>query len=120
MLDFRIEERTGLSGPVTELELHWDAPTIKVRDLVALKVRKEVARLRAQRDTRDVSLLARLEVGDAEAFIEDKCQRAIEAMHTNAIFLFVDGRQITDLDETIPHGLETKIEFIHLIPLKGG
>jgi hypothetical protein len=46
--------------------------------------------------------------------------RAFLAFEKNAFLIFVDGMQVTDLDERLDLRAESQVEFIKLLPLAGG
>lgn len=46
--------------------------------------------------------------------------KAITAFNGNGFLVFVDQRQITDLDETIRLTPQTNVTFLKLVPLIGG
>jgi hypothetical protein len=45
---------------------------------------------------------------------------AFEGFHSNAFFVTIDGRQVTDLDAEIGIAPTTDITFVRLLPLVGG
>ena len=45
---------------------------------------------------------------------------ALDGFVRNAFFLIVDGRQVTELDETIPFRPTSEVTFVRLVPLVGG
>jgi hypothetical protein len=45
---------------------------------------------------------------------------ALEGFVRNAFFLVVDGRQLTELDETVPFTTTSEVTFVRLLPLVGG
>lgn len=52
--------------------------------------------------------------------LEVATKLALEGFRTNAFFLIVDGRQVTDLDEEIPFRTTSQVVFLRLLPLVGG
>lgn len=46
--------------------------------------------------------------------------KAIASFNGNGFLVFIDDRQITDLDEAILLTPETKVTFLKLVPLIGG
>ncbi|MBZ5618692.1 MAG: hypothetical protein LAQ69_08220, partial [Acidobacteriia bacterium] len=51
---------------------------------------------------------------------ENQYAKAVTAFNGNGFLVFVDGRQITDLDETIELSVISKLAFLKLVPLIGG
>ena len=51
---------------------------------------------------------------------EKQFAKAITAFRGNGFLVLIDGRQITDLDETIRLTAQSQITFLKLVPLVGG
>jgi hypothetical protein len=51
---------------------------------------------------------------------EKQFAKAVTAFQGNGFLVFVDGRQITELDETVHLTTETAVTFLKLVPLVGG
>jgi hypothetical protein len=52
--------------------------------------------------------------------VEKQIQIAIEAFKSNGYFLFVNDKQVTEIDDEIILSTKTIVGFIKLIPLVGG
>jgi len=46
--------------------------------------------------------------------------RALAAFKAGTCLLFIDGEQIRELEQRIELGVDTKVQFLRLIPLAGG
>ena len=51
---------------------------------------------------------------------EKQFAKAVTAFRGNGFLVLIDGRQITDLDETIRLTAQSQITFLKLVPLVGG
>ena len=116
MFDFDICERDGLSGDARVTALSHSRDTLTAREMVRLKVREQRKRLNLKGHVP----LTRLADDDAEALVERQIETACSAITGGQILVFIDGRQITGLDEAFPLAPPPKIEFIRLVQLKGG
>jgi hypothetical protein len=110
----------------------WEAPgpTLCVREIVAERVRREVAYYNQNRPEIYRGLVAPEE---SERLLngyrlaqrrpldpEREVERALRAFETNAFLIFAGARQIDSLDERIDFEATPEIEFIRLVPLVGG
>lgn len=111
MFDAIITDREGLTGHQNEIIVHISkAATITVRDLIGQKVRAELLQ---DRQAAQLSVAHRLDPSSAE-------RHAIESFSNNGVFAFLDDAQLTDLDQEIEIKQNSRIEFLRIIPLKGG
>ncbi|MEP3629727.1 MAG: hypothetical protein ABJN04_06995 [Hyphomicrobiales bacterium] len=57
---------------------------------------------------------------EMEMRIAEAQKVALEGFSENAYFLIVDGKQLVDLDAEIKLSPNTQVQFLRLMPLKGG
>lgn len=120
---------SSLSGNVLSLlELQLPSAQTTAREIIEMRVRKEVAAWNSAQEsgafrglvqpTEAEALLngARKRLVDADA----QCRKALEAFLSNGFFLLVDDRQVTDPDEELVVSPITCIQFVRLVPLVGG
>jgi hypothetical protein len=103
---------------------------ITMRDLIRLRVREEVARHNAGDDRSGTPLLGGAHsrhhrtVGRTRRRQrlnwEEEADRAVAGFTTNAYFVLIAGRQVTDLDELISCDDSLSVVFVQLVPLAGG
>lgn len=112
--------------------VYWEAPAgeLTLREIVAERVRREVARFNQNRPEIYRGLVApeeservlngyrvrRLRELDPAREVD----RAFHAFETNGFLVFANGRQINSLDEHIDFAVAPELEFIKLVPLIGG
>ena len=58
--------------------------------------------------------------GDTHVDSARETQLALAAFSAGTCLLFVNGDQIHDLDQKLSVGIDTKVQFIRLVPLDGG
>lgn len=51
---------------------------------------------------------------------EKQCQAALRAFERNGFLMFVDGRQVEELDEVVELAGDAEVSFLKLIALVGG
>ena len=103
---------------------------VTARDLIRTRVREEVAKANADRSRPRRLLVAPI---DAEETVngyrlregrtiewEQQADIAVEAFGRQAFFLFVDGRQVDEVDEELVLGPDSEVRFLKLTPLVGG
>ena len=118
-----VHDQIGARKPVRNFVLEWNAGVpCKVRDLIAERVRYEHDRLNAPTHGLSPNDIVNLpnDFGRVKIDAEEAVQRALRAFAKNSFVLVADGRQVSDLDETIAILPETNVTFIRLIQLKGG
>lgn len=103
---------------------------VTVRELIRTRVREEVARANADRSRPRRLLVAPVDAEETVNGYRIKEGRAIdwqrqadvaeEAFARQGFFLFVDGGQVTSLDDEIELGADSEIRFLRLTPLVGG
>ncbi len=109
--------------------LACEAATATVREIIRLRVQQEVERFNHS-ESEVFRGLVQPEAAEkilngvrpAHRFLdwEKQYASALGAFKGNGFLLFVDDRQVTELDETIERNLQTKITFLKLVPLIGG
>ena len=109
-------------------EFRFETETMTLRELIRRRVQQEVERFNRS----DVEVFRGLVPPDeAERVLNGVRERpvldwqrqfakAITAFQGNGFLVLADDRQITDLDERIDIGAQTKIAFLKLVPLIGG
>lgn len=103
---------------------------VSLRELIRLRVREEIARHNANPAPRFNGLV---QPRDAEAVLngysltrrrgldwEKQAAIALEAFEHNGFFVFVDDRQVDDLDEELTLADADVVSFVRLVPLIGG
>lgn len=118
-----VHDQIGARKPVRNFVMEWnDGVPCTVRELIAGRVRYEHEKAHA-----DASGLSANEIVNLpNLFLFDKIsaekaiEKALAAFERNGFMLFADGRQLSDLDETITIMPRTDVTFIRLVPLKGG
>lgn len=123
-------DRTGAGQESGRIEIEDLPDRISLRDLIALRVREEVARF--NRSSRDV-FSGLVQPDDSEATLngyalrnprrldwERQAEKAFEAFARNGFFVLVGGRQVEDLEETIDLTSASDVSFIRLMPIVGG
>jgi hypothetical protein len=112
--------------------LELDSSTTTLRELIRVRVAEDLRTFRASPSSRQAPLV---QLEESEILLngqkserpldeETQVQRACASFKKNGYLVFVNGRQICDLDETIdllesPAG-QPEVEFLKLIPLIGG
>ena len=104
--------------------------SVSLRDLIRFRVREEVARYNANPASRFNGLVQPL---DTESTLngyalnrprrldwEAQAATALKAFEGNGIIVFVDDRQIDDLDEVLSLADSDVVSFVRLVPLVGG
>lgn len=118
-------------GEVTgELKLQLVSSRVTARELIEHRVEQEVREhnVHARRIFRGL-----VQPTDAERELngyrlhgtrsidaEVQKRRAVEAFEQNGFLLFVDDKQMTELDEPIVLEKGTRVSFLKLVPLVGG
>ena len=118
-----VHDQIGARRPVRNFVLEWNAGVpCKVRDLIAERVRYEHERLHQPTDGLSANDIVNLpnDYGRVKIDAEEAVERALRAFAKNSFVLIADGRQLSDLDETIAILPETNVTFVRLIQLKGG
>jgi hypothetical protein len=109
-------------------EFQFETSTVTLREFIRRRVQQEVDRFN-QSDSELFRGLIQPE--DTERVLNGVRERptldwqrqyakAVTAFNGNGFLVFVDQRQITDLDETISLTPQTNVTFLKLVPLIGG
>ena len=129
-MDVVIADATA-PGHETARQLLAGVPSpVTLRELIKFRVREEVARYNANPSPRFNGLVQ--PVG-AEAEMngyslsrprrldwEKQAATALDAFERNGYFVFVDDRQVDDLDEELTLADTDVVSFVRLVPLVGG
>jgi hypothetical protein len=110
------------------LHLTLPTPTLCVSDLIACKVRQEVAECQAQtRSGLSGEYLAPETLITTENLdtlspgpVDDEVTRALRAFAARDFMIVVDNQRLTDPQSTITLCRNSCIEFIKILPLVGG
>ncbi|HEY1340776.1 MAG TPA: hypothetical protein VGF59_24860 [Bryobacteraceae bacterium] len=106
----------------------FETESLTLRELIRRRVEQEVERFNES----DVPVFRGLvQPGETERILNGVRERpvldwqkqyakAITAFEGNGFLVFVDGRQITKLDERLELTAETNVAFLKLVPLVGG
>jgi hypothetical protein len=128
-LTLSIQDETTAGERNSAGAFRFAAATVTLRELIRLRVRQEVERFnRAEvgifRGLIQPEESERILNGVRRPFAsldwERQYAKAIGAFQGNGFLVFIDDRQIMDLDETIPLTETSKISFLKLVPLIGG
>src|SRR5437868_3370251 len=116
-----VHDQIGARKPVRNFVMEWnDGVPCTVRELIAERVRYEHDRIHTQpaglspNEIVNLPNLFLFENLTADAAVA----RALSAFEKNGFMLFADGKQLSDLDDTITILPQTDVTFIRLIPLK--
>ncbi len=113
-------------APDFELEIELDSAQVTAAELIRGRVIAEIARAGGT-VPRPIVATSELEESingprDNRQLLdpETETERALKAFHTGRFVLLVDGRQIEHADETFILAADTQINFLRLVPLRGG
>ncbi|GIX46891.1 MAG: hypothetical protein KatS3mg131_1102 [Candidatus Tectimicrobiota bacterium] len=104
------------------------APTVTVRELIACKIRQEVADYAAGRRPAlsgeylppEALLRAVAAGGYRPGAVEEEVARAQDAFARRAFMVVVDERRVDDADARLTLSPASRVEFIKILPLVGG
>jgi hypothetical protein len=126
-----IEDRTATGTPIGHIDLPDMPDRITLRDLIRLRVREEVARY----NLKPVEAFHGLVQPDGAVPLgrlgfrlakprrldwEKQAEIACDSFERNGFFVLVNGKQVTELDDTIELVGAVDVGFIKLTPLVGG
>ena len=103
--------------------------TISAREILRLRVEAEVeiynetqgaSRLLVQPHPRETELNSGRKDRFRKLALEPQVAAAVEAVEKRRVIMLLDGRQITDLDETFVLTPASEARFVRLVPLRGG
>ncbi len=125
-----IHDQSATGETLLELTLHLSVGRITVRDLIALRVRHEVAEYNRRKPETFRGLV---QPSDSERALngyrlkeprlidaDRQLAKAMDAFARNQIVMLVDDRQVESLDEEIVVRADTRVNFLRLTPLVGG
>jgi hypothetical protein len=106
----------------------FDTETSSLREIIRLRVQQEVERFNQSdyevfRGLVQPEEQERILNGIRERPVLDwqkQYAKAVASFNGNGFLVFLDDRQITDLDETVHLTPQTQVTFLKLIPLIGG
>lgn len=109
-------------------DFRFENETLTLREMIRHRIEQEVERF----NTSDLEVFQGLiPPGETERILNPERKRpvldwrkqyarALTAFEGNGFLVFVNDRQITDLDETIHLTPQTRVAFLKLVPLMGG
>lgn len=111
----------------TQSSLLLPSCTISLRDLIRERVEQEIAYFHA---TRPAQFQGLVQPAELEALVNNRQPRTIDAnaqftkacaaFEQNGFLVFINDRQITNLDEVLLLDEACTVEFVKLVPLVGG
>ncbi len=102
--------------------------TVTVQELIAYKIRQEIAEYTAKQRPclsgeylpPEVLLRALAAGGYRPGAVAAEIARAQQAFAARAFMIIIDNRRVTDAEEVLALHPETRVEFIKILPLVGG
>jgi hypothetical protein len=117
-------DQAGTKPPIAVGSLSWsEGVPITARLLIAERVGRELEPLFERFDAPSGELpaaLVTLCAGTRAMTLDEAIETALREFSANRFFLFVDRRQIVDLDSPFPLTPKSTVVFLRLMPLKGG
>lgn len=109
-------------------EFEFVTESITLREMIRLRAQQEVERFNGMETQVFRGLIQPTEteriLNGVRARVlldsEQQCAKAITAFKGNGFLVFLDDRQITDLDETLHLTPQSRVSFLKLVPLIGG
>lgn len=123
-----ILDETTTGGRQKAGDFRFDTPTSTLREIIRQRVQQEVDRFN-QTDREIFRGLVQPEENERilngvreRPLLDSERQfaKAIASFNSNGFLVFIDDRQITDLDEAIQLTPQSRVTFLKLIPLIGG
>ena len=123
---------TGVDEGLGSVFLNPVEQRLTATDLIRLAVSEQIRELTARRQfsmSETVRALRRQyqTPGSASSIPEGssvdperEVERALAAFTAGTCLFFIDGEQVRDLDQHVPVGIDTKVQFLRLVPLVGG
>lgn len=123
------DEQSG--GPdVHEFTLSFLEEQVTIRELIRARVWQEVSEYNARPAAaanwlvrpaaEELTLNGRRETRRRQVDWELQFTRALRAFESNGFLLFIDNRQVTELDEPVTLRHDSDVTFLKLTPLVGG
>jgi hypothetical protein len=129
-MDLVATDATAAGKQTAGLLLEGLHSPLTLHDLIRFRVREEVARHNARPAPRFYDVV---QPSDAETHLngyglprsrrldwEAQADTAVQALERNGFFVFVDDRQVDDLDEELSLAVTDVVSFVRLVPLVGG
>lgn len=128
-VSLKVRDETARGEVIAEAVLRFPAERISVRELIETRVEQEIERYHASTSS---SFNGLIQPTEAEQLLngprtdrlkldaEKQKKTAIEAFGSNGFFLFLNDRQLTELDQSILITPNSQVSFLRLIPLVGG
>ena len=126
-----IVDATPTGSVLRRASLALASERVTAREIIERRVREEVTRFNAERESVVFSGLVQPE--DTEAELngyrlrthrpldpDAQCREALAAFESNGFFMLADDRQVESLDEIIVVTPDTCVSFVKLVPLVGG
>lgn len=125
-----IQDEMAAGGILNRLEMEIAQEMLTVRELIAQRVRQEVAAYNAQQSgmfqglvqpTESERMLNGFRLRPAKRIdAEEQLYKALEGFQRNGYFVLVNDRQVESLEEEVWLGAGATASFIKLTPLVGG
>ena len=126
----KIQDQRSNGSVFYENVIQFPSTRITVRELIHARVAQEVESYYSGTTDKFIGLVQPTESETMlngfklsrgkKVDVEKQIQIAIEAFKSNGYFLFVDDKQVTELDDVIFVRTKTIVGFIKLVPLVGG
>jgi hypothetical protein len=127
-----VRDRAASGKPFHEIALTFNANEVKLREIIAERIRMEIDQYERKVATSFANNLVR--PTDAEACLdqttgerprrrinaEEQIATAFQAFERNGFFVLVGDGQVTNLDDPVSLTGNPEISFIKLTPLVGG
>ncbi|SPF55594.1 conserved hypothetical protein [Candidatus Sulfopaludibacter sp. SbA4] len=127
-LTISILDETTAGERRTAGAFQFDTPALTLREIIRRRLQQEVERFNRTQPEIFRGLVQPEEIERTLNGVrerrpldwEKQFEKALAAFRGNSLMVLVDGRQITELDETIHLTEQTKVTFLKLVPLIGG
>jgi hypothetical protein len=128
-LTLSIQDETTAGARQSAGSFRFETTTVTLRDVIRLRIQQEVERFNKAevgifrgliQPEESERILNGVKPRYASLDWERQYEKAISAFQHHGFLVFIDDRQIMDLDEEIPLSRKTKIAFLKLVPLIGG
>ncbi len=117
MIQFHISDRCGTQPARNGYVLNWrKGRPCSARDLIRERVRHEFESLSAVWFADPIERHLIQYPRRSGCTLRDAVSLALKAFEIEAFFLLVDGRQITDVDETFVLSQSSEVTFLRLLP----
>lgn len=130
MKSILIKDQTIGSKSTYEIEIEVSKKEISLKELIEMRVIKEVDRYNSNNEKpylglvipteQEAILNTNKEKKERKIDMEKQIYVALDGFQKNRFFVLIDDRQLEDLEERIKIGVINEIHFIKLTPLVGG